>query len=521
MKLAIAIGGTGARCLESLVHLTAAGLLSNEALHVLVIDADPSNGNVARLKATMTHYNQVCCELEENHTPFFRSRIDLPSVSNGSPASFVWSPIRDNRRLSDLLNYPNLSDKGRALVNLLFSSEEQKLQLDQGFRGHTSIGAAAMGTVKFSESQEPWHSFIEAAKQAMNAGESASVFVFASIFGGTGASGFPVIGDFLRSKLASEGTKFSLGGALVLPYFQFAPSATDRDRLETAQELYARSDQFMLATKAALEHYAFRWQNHERPYNSVYLVGDVNQASQRSFSVGGPEQRNRASFVELIAALGAADFFSSRDPKPGDLYSAPAHDEYGPDQSGRNSVTWPGLPSVNPALLRERLLRFASLGVAYCDFIFPIINDSRFHSNVDFPWYVRHFSRQGETLSSDVERQRQSNLKKYFEDFFFPWLTELHGEDQHNVQLFNSEQLLRANGDAKNHPRDYSKILWRPNGKNGTATQSAYDELWNSLCLATDAPGRSTAKLYNMVEDVLSSCVAKAYGIKLEEYAAK
>ena len=46
---AIGVGGTGAKCLESLIHLSAAGMMpKSDELHVLFVDPDTSNGSRAR-----------------------------------------------------------------------------------------------------------------------------------------------------------------------------------------------------------------------------------------------------------------------------------------------------------------------------------------------------------------------------------------------------------------------------------------------------------------------------------------
>ena len=42
---AIGIGGTGAKCLESLIHLAAAGMMPDGDLHLLFVDPDTSNGS--------------------------------------------------------------------------------------------------------------------------------------------------------------------------------------------------------------------------------------------------------------------------------------------------------------------------------------------------------------------------------------------------------------------------------------------------------------------------------------------
>ena len=49
----IGIGGSGAKCVESVVHLASVGLFSQEPIKVLFVDADESNGNVERARNSL------------------------------------------------------------------------------------------------------------------------------------------------------------------------------------------------------------------------------------------------------------------------------------------------------------------------------------------------------------------------------------------------------------------------------------------------------------------------------------
>ena len=46
----LGIGGTGMRCIESLIHLCAMGMFDNTDIHLLALDTDKNNGNFSRLK---------------------------------------------------------------------------------------------------------------------------------------------------------------------------------------------------------------------------------------------------------------------------------------------------------------------------------------------------------------------------------------------------------------------------------------------------------------------------------------
>src|SRR5438270_8149694 len=52
----IAIGGTGSRCMESVIHLAAAGLFQSP-LRVLIIDPDQNNGNSVKTRSLISTYH--------------------------------------------------------------------------------------------------------------------------------------------------------------------------------------------------------------------------------------------------------------------------------------------------------------------------------------------------------------------------------------------------------------------------------------------------------------------------------
>lgn len=55
----IAIGGTGMRCLESFVHLSAIGMFDNQEIDILTLDTDQANGNLKRVWDLIDLYNAV------------------------------------------------------------------------------------------------------------------------------------------------------------------------------------------------------------------------------------------------------------------------------------------------------------------------------------------------------------------------------------------------------------------------------------------------------------------------------
>ena len=52
----LGIGGTGMRCIESLIHLCAMGMFDDTEIHLLALDTDKNNGNFSRLKELKDAY---------------------------------------------------------------------------------------------------------------------------------------------------------------------------------------------------------------------------------------------------------------------------------------------------------------------------------------------------------------------------------------------------------------------------------------------------------------------------------
>ena len=98
-------------------------------------------------------------------------------------------------------------------------NEEFQLPLDEGFRARPSIGAAA-GCLVFSKTIH-FGKYVFEAIESAKSGNSVKIFLSSSIFGGTGAAGFPSIARVIRRMAEQEGLSqnIQIGGCLMLPYF--------------------------------------------------------------------------------------------------------------------------------------------------------------------------------------------------------------------------------------------------------------------------------------------------------------
>ena len=300
----ISVGGTGAKLTHALLHLSAAGILDRN-LECLLVDSDGANGNLAECKEVFGAYS-LCKSLKLGNTRLFKSSVSLQGP---------WKPASDDgsKSFDSFFHYAQKRNEGNVdadLMELLFSPVERTMEINEGFRGRPAIGASILADrIDFAAANDSWYRLTQNIAHAVNAQDGRVPVLFAgSVFGGTGAAGVPTIFRTLSRELQKEkeGTAgvaplSRLGMTLMLPYFTF-------DKVQNEKGLQADPNVFPEATAEALRYY------HERGFlakaNSIYALGEVSTAHMPVAAVGAAEQRNPAHFLELVAALGAARFFS-------------------------------------------------------------------------------------------------------------------------------------------------------------------------------------------------------------------
>lgn len=417
----IGIGGTGAKCIEALAHLCAAGVVPDGELYSVFVDPDKANGSLERAEITLRQYVS-CGQLNLGTTDLFKTRMVIAEPG-------VWSPFEDEAqpRLDNFFRYNHLQATKREVANLfdvLYSTDEKTTGLDEGFRGHPSIGAAVMATTLRLGKSEPWKTFRDKIAQDIKAKAGAKIILVGSIFGGTGASGIPTIARLIREELKRIGQqKAQLGTVLMLPYFSFATV--------TGEVLKANSDNFLLNTQAALQYYS--QQDYLKIYDAVYLLGDYTMSPVNDESIGGRAQRNEPHFMELYAALSCADFF--RDNVSG--YKMIARREPG-------VVSWDDLP-YNPSAadLRRKIDALVRFAFAYLSSYYPMLDYiNKNGKSYQAPWYVNIFERNNLSLPAAMQTDLPK-LKAYCESFLL-WLANVQTSARDlNINLINYQAFSR------------------------------------------------------------------------------
>jgi hypothetical protein len=328
----IAIGGTGMRCLESFVHLCAAGMFDNKEIEVLTIDTDQENGNKNRVENLVQNYIRIKSEHQKNDggnpnvKTFFSAKINLYRF---------WTDYQEQsyKTLSKLSAGSNdTRQENKWLSDLLLEEDTvQSFDLGHGYRAQTHLGSHLMH-----------HSILHAARNLAEGktdspaekdlgkfldklgAESADsrVFVFGSVFGGTGASSIPVLPNALKEaySIMVQGKSLDLdkvkfGSTLLTEYFSFKkPTAADKSTTENS--VIADSAFFALNSQAALQFY-YSDPTVKKRYSRFYHIGwptetqnvDSNKDSNKVIT-GGSSQKNKCHVLELMCASAAFDFFN-------------------------------------------------------------------------------------------------------------------------------------------------------------------------------------------------------------------
>ena len=140
----IGIGGTGAKCLEHLIHCCSSGL-GPEDLWVGMVDQDEANGNVNRTKILLNKYNNLRRSLRDEGKHDLAQNSNLFKTNIRTNNDSVWLPMKGaNPTLEELIDYNLLKPEVRRLMDCLYDSTERSLNLSEGFRARPNIGAAAM-----------------------------------------------------------------------------------------------------------------------------------------------------------------------------------------------------------------------------------------------------------------------------------------------------------------------------------------------------------------------------------------
>ena len=315
-KLLITIGGSASRVATAAVYSIGAGLLDEHGkLQIMRVDKDTANGTTAAFDDVVSHY--------QNFVKF------LGVEDKRSFARYDFSP--NQWTMESLLRRDNDSPVNKLVkgqsdsYDLLYDSKEQGRQLTEGFERHPNIGALIFEQMKVDNRFST--QIDEVLEGAKNNGH-AEIFIVGSIFGGTGASMFSNLAEYIRGKaLQIEGInqRVHIGGVLLLPYFSIPRLNPDQvQKLEDEGEYVISDQDFLEASQKALQYY------HKVPnllraadnadmaiFDALYLAGYTpfceikSNGSKAEYAKGGKDQKSDCSLVDLYAATAMCHFFAN------------------------------------------------------------------------------------------------------------------------------------------------------------------------------------------------------------------
>lgn len=328
------IGGTGARVLKALTFYMAADTRFGGEIVPLLIDMDIMNGDADRTIKTLELYRDLSDQAHprgrEGASGFFRNKLStLASARDTNNKGDV--TVRDSFQLdfgsstqsfSDYIGFNTLEAKDQFLLQALFNNEpasssqaELNLKLHHGFKGNPNIGSVVFNAlVNTNEFRYFENNF--------NPGDR--MFVVSSIFGGTGASGFPQLVKNLRQSNNAAVKNAKIGAVVIMPYF----------RVDADTNSSINSDAFNSKTKAALHYYSTEL---DHLLDEVYYLADKPGNSIEN-NMGGSDQRNNAHVIELLAAQGIQKFVNHPSSERND---ATNYYEYGCGDLPRNAELQP------------------------------------------------------------------------------------------------------------------------------------------------------------------------------------
>ena len=290
------IGGTGSRVIKALTMLFASGVKLDNKFNTVVpiiIDPDTANGDLNRTKEILRLYQEIRHRVEHPDDFFLQElktvgNLVSKDVISGDGFQFELKGTAA-KKFKDYINYSSLPNDDKVFVDALFSSKNLQSDLDVGFKGNPNMGSIVLN--QFTNSND-----FQKFGQSFNPGDA--IFIINSIFGGTGAAGFPLLLKSLKNGAGipneAQIKQAMVGGITYLPYFKLNKGEID-------------SDTFLEKSKSAIDYYN-RTIISQNQIESLYLIGDVAATSTYENHSGQQAQKNDAHFLEVAGALAVLDF---------------------------------------------------------------------------------------------------------------------------------------------------------------------------------------------------------------------
>lgn len=390
------IGGTGSRVMRSLTMLMATGVkFGADEIVPIIIDPDCANADLTRTVSLLDNYSAIRKELNfsvGNKNQFFR--VGLEKIM---PNYTLRIDDTNNKKFKEFIGYASMPSKAnQAFTKMLFSDKNLESSMEVGFKGNPNIGSVVLNQIASSDD------FIDFANQ-FSAGDR--IFIVSSIFGGTGASGFPLLLKTLRTGKNFPNYQLikqsNIGAVTILPYFKLNPS----------KDSEIDSSTFISKTKSALAYYEHNISRNSEIDALYYLADDVAKTYENH--EGGTSQQNDAHLIEFLGATAIIDF-SNR------TFNSTSNLELG-IKDGNGSVSF--------------------------DSFYPGMYDMLYSPMVQFTMMSNALTHKIATFRSSSFNANKGNFDNFYSGTFFRYLSEIfekyHGwlkemkENKRQLDLFN------------------------------------------------------------------------------------
>lgn len=426
------IGGTGSRVLKSLIMLSATGVkpvdadgvpVKNFEIVPIIIDPHKSNEDLKRTEQMLSEYRVVREKLygrNVNGDGFFASKISslreiMGMTSTNIDDTFIFNmEAVGNKKFRQFIGYDTMNEPNQALASLLFADYQLENKMNIGFVGAPNMGSVALNMIKDSEE-------FKAFANVFNEGDR--IFFISSIFGGTGAAGFPILVKNIRQaeNLEVSNKHFlrdaPIGGLTVLPYFN----------LNASQGKSIDKSDFVVKTQSALQYYnETLTSERDRHVNALFYLGDQTASIPYDYDPGDVrDQHNPAHLVELVGAMAPLKFAGMAEDQfrdAGGNFRATKAYEYGLEKDLLD-VDFKTFGLETRQLIYKPMVKFHMLFIYLRTAFKDIIGQGYTQDSPKI---------KGEFTGTQFYR----TLTGSFFDHYAEWLTEMYRNMRH-VQLFN------------------------------------------------------------------------------------
>ncbi len=405
------IGGTGIRVMKSVVMLLAAGMKANgyEVVPV-IIDPHLDLEEKKQLNSLIELYECIQRDTVRGQQTlpaldgFFATPMESYEELNGREND-VHTSFSEQRPFGEYLRLHNLppDDINNLLVDTLFTRKSLNNRLSVGFKGNPNVGTVVLSNIMKGAD------WMKAFSDSFQDGDR--IFIISSIFGGTGASGYPLLEKTVREMNDSPVLNAATMGAVsVQPYFSLKNPETTGSDIDSCS--------FITKTKAALSYY----QDSVRS-DYFYYIGD--QRMNIEYDNNEEVQDDKAHFVELVAATALFDFL------------------YQPDKETRQKPTFMSRAIADD----QQVLELKSMGAGYVGMTKCIADLSLLNMLMGVLEKERYFPLRIERkLTEAFYRDAAYRRLQEFMQRFKTWYEELAGNQRAfaPLNITSSDQSLTA-----------------------------------------------------------------------------